>query len=71
MGHDGLSGCGAIRDAGGDVIVQDEASSVVWGMPGFIARAGLASQVVAIDQLAGELRRRVAPGAPRALEAAP
>lgn len=60
MGHDGLLGCGAIREVGGDVIVQDEQSSVVWGMPGFVARAGLASQVVALDQLAGELRRRVA-----------
>jgi two-component system, chemotaxis family, protein-glutamate methylesterase/glutaminase len=60
MGHDGLLGCGAIRDAGGDVIVQDEQSSVVWGMPGFVARAGLASQIVALDQLAGELRRKVA-----------
>jgi two-component system chemotaxis response regulator CheB len=70
MGHDGLSGCGAIRDAGGDIIVQDEASSVVWGMPGFIARAGLASQVIAIDQLAGELRRRVAHGS-KPMELAP
>jgi two-component system, chemotaxis family, protein-glutamate methylesterase/glutaminase len=58
MGHDGLLGCSAIRDAGGDVIVQDEQSSVVWGMPGFVARAGLASQVVPLDQLSGELRRR-------------
>jgi two-component system chemotaxis response regulator CheB len=71
MGHDGLLGCGAIRDAGGDVIVQDEQSSVVWGMPGFIARAGLASQVLALDQLTGELRRRVAVGAARAAGALP
>jgi len=63
MGHDGLLGCGAIREAGGDVIVQDEASSVVWGMPGFVARAGLASQLVALDDLGGEVRRRVALGA--------
>jgi len=71
MGHDGLHGSIAIREAGGDVIVQDEASSVVWGMPGFIARAGLASQVLALDQISGELRRRVVPGVPRALEAMP
>lgn len=71
MGHDGLHGSTAIREAGGDVIVQDEASSVVWGMPGFIARAGLASQVLALDQISGELRRRVAHAVPRALEAVP
>ncbi|TMQ08462.1 MAG: chemotaxis response regulator protein-glutamate methylesterase [Deltaproteobacteria bacterium] len=71
MGHDGLLGCGAIRDAGGDVIVQDEASSVVWGMPGYVARGGLASQVLALDELSGEVRRRVALGAVRAPEAAP
>jgi two-component system chemotaxis response regulator CheB len=71
MGHDGLRGSTAIREAGGDVIVLDEASSVVWGMPGFIARAGLASQVLALDQIGSELRRRVAPALPRAVEAAP
>jgi two-component system chemotaxis response regulator CheB len=71
MGHDGLLGSSAIRDAGGDVIVQDEQSSVVWGMPGFIARAGLASAVLGVEQLADELRRRVALGAPRAVGALP
>jgi len=40
-------------------------------MPGFVARAGLASQVLALDQLASELRRRVGPGAPRAAGAVP
>jgi two-component system chemotaxis response regulator CheB len=71
MGHDGLLGSRAIHDAGGEVIVQDEASSVVWGMPGFVARAGLASEVLALDHIAGEIRRRVAGGALRGLEAAP
>ncbi|HEY0191319.1 MAG TPA: CheB methylesterase domain-containing protein, partial [Kofleriaceae bacterium] len=59
MGHDGLLGCGAIREAGGDVIVQDEATSVVWGMPGYVARAGLASQVLPLDHLGPEVRRRI------------
>ena len=53
------------------MIVQDEASSVVWGMPGFVARAGLASQVLPLDQLAGEIQRRVALGALRAIGTAP
>ena len=42
MGHDGLQGCQAVAQAGGTVWAQDEASSVVWGMPGAVARAGLA-----------------------------
>ena len=41
MGHDGLDGCRAVSAAGGQVLAQDEASSVVWGMPGAVARAGL------------------------------
>jgi two-component system chemotaxis response regulator CheB len=49
MGQDGLAGSRALVEAGGTVVVQDEATSVVWGMPGFVARAGLASSVVPLD----------------------
>lgn len=59
MGRDGLRGCEEICTAGGRVFVQDEASSVVWGMPGFVARAGLADSVLPLDQLAGAIVRRV------------
>jgi two-component system, chemotaxis family, protein-glutamate methylesterase/glutaminase len=59
MGQDGLRGCEAIREARGQVIAQDEATSVVWGMPGFVARAGLADKVVPISQVADEILRRV------------
>jgi two-component system, chemotaxis family, protein-glutamate methylesterase/glutaminase len=62
MGQDGLRGCEAIREAGGQVLVQDEASSVVWGMPGFVARAGLADKVLPLDQLGVEILRRVEEG---------
>jgi two-component system chemotaxis response regulator CheB len=44
MGHDGLAGCKMVVAAGGTVIAQDEASSVVWGMPGAVSRAGLATE---------------------------
>lgn len=53
MGQDGLRGAEALVAAGGRVIVQDEATSVVWGMPGYVARAGLASDVLALDDIAG------------------
>ena len=58
MGQDGLRGCQWIRERGGQVVVQDEASSVVWGMPGFVAQAGYADKVVPLDQIAGEILRR-------------
>lgn len=51
MGQDGLHGCTCIRNAGGQVFVQNQASSVVWGMPGMIANAGLADQVLPLEQL--------------------
>ncbi len=60
MGQDGLKGCEALSAAGASIIVQDEASSVVWGMPGFVARAGLAEKVLPLDQIGNEIIRRVA-----------
>jgi two-component system chemotaxis response regulator CheB len=58
MGHDGLAGARAIHAAHGRVLVQDEASSVVWGMPGAIARAGLAHAVLPLTLLPGEIPAR-------------
>lgn len=59
MGHDGLSGCQAVTAAGGIVIAQDEATSVVWGMPGAVATAGLCSAVLPLDEV-GPLLRKLA-----------
>jgi two-component system chemotaxis response regulator CheB len=58
MGQDGLRGSEAVKKAGGQVLAQDEPSSVVWGMPGFVVRAGLADRVLPLDQIAAELIRR-------------
>ena len=63
MGADGLRGARAIAAAGGSVIAQDEASSVVWGMPGQVATGGLCSAVLPLDTMAGNLIRIFA-GAP-------
>jgi two-component system chemotaxis response regulator CheB len=51
MGQDGLRGCEQVKQAGGQVIVQDEQSSVVWGMPGFVARAGLADEILPLKDI--------------------
>jgi two-component system chemotaxis response regulator CheB len=59
MGQDGLRGSQRIREAGGQVFVQDEATSVVWGMPGFVAKAGLADKVLPLHELGSEIVRRV------------
>ena len=59
MGSDGVLGAQHIREAGGEVIIQDEASSVVWGMPGLVYAAGQADAVYPLDQLAPEITRRV------------
>jgi two-component system chemotaxis response regulator CheB len=59
MGQDGLRGCQAVREAGGQILAQDEATSVVWGMPGYVARAGLADRVLPLSLIADEIVRRV------------
>ncbi len=59
MGQDGLRGCESIREVGGQILVQDEASSVVWGMPGFVANAGLANQIVSIENIASLIIQQV------------
>ena len=55
MGQDGQRGCEAIRQAGGRVLVQDEATSVVWGMPGAVANAGLAHKILPLSKIADEI----------------
>ena len=62
MGQDGLRGCEAVKAAGGQVIAQDEDTSVVWGMPGFVARAGLADRVLPLPHIAAEIVRRAGAG---------
>ncbi len=57
MGHDGLKGCEAVVRAGGNVVAQDEPSSVVWGMPGAAAKAGLCSAVLPLGEIAPQLRK--------------
>jgi len=64
MGQDGLRGCEAIRDAGGTVLIQDEASSVVWGMPAAVSHAGLANRVASLDNIAAEIIRLTQQGRP-------
>lgn len=61
MGQDGLEGCRAVVDAGGHVVVQDAATSVVWGMPGAVADAGLAHEVLPLGQVAARLTALVSP----------
>lgn len=63
MGHDGRDGCQVLRDRGAHVIVQDEATSVVWGMPGAVATAGLADAVLPLPGIASAISAHVLRGA--------
>jgi two-component system, chemotaxis family, protein-glutamate methylesterase/glutaminase len=62
MGNDGLRGAHHLTRSGARVIVQDEASSAVWGMPGFVVREGIADAVIPLGRLAGEIVARVTVG---------
>lgn len=55
MGEDGKIGCQKIKEKGGHILVQDENSSVVWGMPGAVAKAGLADAILPLDAMAGKV----------------
>jgi len=63
MGEDGLEGARALRDAGGAVLAQDQETSVVWGMPGAVVKAGVAEAALPLETLAHEVQRRI--GLPR------
>jgi two-component system, chemotaxis family, protein-glutamate methylesterase/glutaminase len=61
MGQDGFKGSEMLRGMGAQIYAQDEASSVVWGMPGFVARAGLADKVLPLQQIGPALVRATSP----------
>jgi two-component system chemotaxis response regulator CheB len=60
MGSDGCDGAKLLRQAGVAVIAQDEASSVVWGMPGAVTKAGLASLVLPLTDIGPSIRELIA-----------
>ena len=55
MGRDGVDGGKSIVEAGGNCIAQDEASSIVWGMPGAAAKAGICNAVLPLDDIAPKI----------------
>lgn len=61
MGQDGCAGARQVVDAGGSVLVQDRETSVVWGMPGAVATAGLAEEVLPLAALGPAVAARLAP----------
>jgi len=63
MGQDGAAGVTALRDAGGNVIAQNEATSVVWGMPGAAAHTGMCSAVLPLGEIGACIARVILGGA--------
>jgi len=68
MGHDGLQGSRCIYDGGGQILAQDEKTSVVWGMPRFVVEEGLPDEVLPLDRIAAGIRQRVSVGRPAPAE---
>lgn len=64
MGSDGLAGCRAVRSTGGTIFAQDAATSVIWGMPGAVAHAGLADKILSLDAMADAISRCVTASQP-------
>jgi two-component system chemotaxis response regulator CheB len=60
MGTDGTGGAGAVASAGGNVIAQDEPTSVVWGMPGSAAHAGACAAVLPLNEIGPKITRAFA-----------
>ena len=71
MGQDGLLGAQRVASGGGQVIAQDEATSVVWGMPGAVVTAELAEAVLPLDRVAAEIGARTSVSPSRAAAARP
>ena len=59
MGQDGLLGAQMLKKSGACILAQDEASSVVWGMPGMIAKAGIADAIVTLEDVTPEILKRL------------
>lgn len=62
MGQDGLRGSESIRAEGGLILAQDEATSIVWGMPGAVTNAGLVDAVLPLQEIGPEIMRRLRGG---------
>jgi two-component system chemotaxis response regulator CheB len=59
MGQDGMLGAREIKEAGGTIIAQDKATSVVWGMPGAVVENGLADKILPIESISAEIVRQI------------
>jgi two-component system chemotaxis response regulator CheB len=71
MGADGRKGAEVLRTAGAEIIAQDEQTSVVWGMPGAVAGAGLAHAILPLDQIGIHMTTRATAGLARSKVVAP